>query len=119
LKGTPTQPGEYPISVEATFQEDNDPEPVVVRGHFKIQVSKAIGGWKNKASVTNEFLDSPTETMDEMNGGTGPGEVSGGPNNGGSHPGLGGGGAGDAMGGEIPLLYGGMDYSMYVPNPQG
>jgi hypothetical protein len=122
LKGTPTQPGEYPISVEATFQEDNDPEPVVVRGHFKIQVSKAIGGWKNQASVTNEgFADSSTEAMDEMNGGgTAPGELSGGPNNNGAHPGLGGGGAGDSMGGDIPLLYSErMDYSMYTPNMQG
>jgi Putative Ig domain len=42
LKGTPTEPGIYPITIEATSQEDNDPEPVVVRGNYTIQVAKAI-----------------------------------------------------------------------------
>lgn len=60
LKGTPTEPGVYPISIEATFQEDNDPEPVVVRGNYTIQVSKAIGGWKTKVAIPQgEALDSP------------------------------------------------------------
>lgn len=116
LKGTPTQPGEYPISVEATFQEDNDPEPVVVRGHFKIQVSKAIGGWKNKAAVSNDGLvDSPTDAMEEMHGGNL--DLSGGANG----PTFGAGGASDSMsssnaglGSEVPLLYGQrMNYGMY------
>lgn len=60
LKGTPTEPGVYPVSIEASFQEDNDPEPVVVRGNYTIQVSKAIGGWKTKLSIPQEgMLDSP------------------------------------------------------------
>jgi hypothetical protein len=60
LKGTPTESGVYPISIEATFQEDNDPEPVVVRGNYTIQVSKAIGGWKTKVAVPQDgVMDSP------------------------------------------------------------
>jgi hypothetical protein len=42
LKGTPTEPGVYPITIEATFQEDNDPEPIAVRGNYTIQVFRAL-----------------------------------------------------------------------------
>jgi Putative Ig domain len=60
LKGTPTEPGVYPIAIEATFQEDNDPEPVVVRGNFTIQVSKAIGGWRTTVALPQDReVDSP------------------------------------------------------------
>jgi len=69
LKGTPTEPGVYPISIEATFQEDNDPEPVVVRGNYTIQVSKAIG-WKSKVALSQDGgLDSPKG--DHVGGGSG------------------------------------------------
>jgi hypothetical protein len=91
LKGTPTQPGVYPVSIEATFQEDNDPEPVVVRGNFTIQVSKAIGAYKTKVPVLPENLvDSPPEVGgdsfdadgNDLQGGAGhngDGSLSGGP----------------------------------------
>lgn len=58
----------YPITVEATFQDDNDPEPVVVRGHFTIQVSKAIGGWKAKMPVPEGLIGSPREGMEDVDG---------------------------------------------------
>ncbi|KAG8777198.1 hypothetical protein FRC15_011478 [Serendipita sp. 397] len=66
LKGTPTHPGVYPITIEATFQEDHDPEPVIVRGSFTINVSKAIGGWKNKVPASHDgIMDSPEDAMDD------------------------------------------------------
>lgn len=108
LKGTPTHPGEYPITVEATFQEDNDPEPVVVRGSFKIQVSKAITGWKNKATVPQEgIVDSPPLYMDSEGHHDGSDHPNGGSMGGGAL-----GGVSDSMGGHsllsnvAPLFYG-------------
>lgn len=52
LKGTPLSPGSYPVSIQASFQEDGDPEPIVVTGRFTIQVSKAIGDWKRSSITT-------------------------------------------------------------------
>jgi hypothetical protein len=48
IKGTPTEPGIYPIVVEARFQGDKDPEFIVVRGNYVIQVLKASTGRKPK-----------------------------------------------------------------------
>jgi len=103
LKGTPTEPGVYPIAIEATFQEDNDPEPVVVRGSYTIQVSKAIGGWKTKVAIPHDgLIDSPEGEHAGGNGDMGYGDGSG------SGRGLGGGGSGsgDGMDDIFPSLIG-------------
>jgi hypothetical protein len=39
LKGTPTEPGIYPMQIQAKFQGDGDPEPIVVHGNYTIEVA--------------------------------------------------------------------------------
>jgi hypothetical protein len=51
IKGTPTEPGIYPILVEARLQGDMDPEPIVVCGNYVIQVFKASTGGKPKVTL--------------------------------------------------------------------
>jgi hypothetical protein len=54
LKGTPTEPGVYPIAIEAMFQEDNDPEPIVVRGNYTIQVTKPVRVLKTEVALSQD-----------------------------------------------------------------
>ncbi|KAG8780323.1 hypothetical protein FRC15_009625 [Serendipita sp. 397] len=61
LKGTPMHPGAYPITLEATFQEDHSPEPIAVRGSFTINVSRSIGGWKDPA-IRDAIIDGVDES---------------------------------------------------------
>ncbi|KAG8800210.1 hypothetical protein FRC17_006942 [Serendipita sp. 399] len=104
LKGTPTHPGVYPITIEATFQEDNDPEPVVVRGSFTINVSKAIGGWKNKVPVSQDgIMDSPEDAMDDGLDGD-EDSLGHGPSMGGLGGGIGGGAPGSMHNSGLPFM---------------
>jgi hypothetical protein len=59
LKGTPTEPGIHSIVVEATFQDDKDPEPIVVRGNYAIQVFKAITGREKKSCSSARWSEPP------------------------------------------------------------